>query len=181
MGIRIEEIEEELRDKIDQMNKWLFDNVNNAVYRASFARSKEAHWDAFNAFYAALDLLEERLSKRRFLFGDYITDADVRLYVTLSRLDIRYTHQLGHTKKRLIDYPNLWGYARDLYQIPAFAHNTYFHDFAATNRNFFRESAPAHLKSSGTLKFKVKSARKNSILSRTAGAFLMINCTSSRS
>ena len=68
---------EELRGRIDRMNKWLFDNVNNAVYRASFARSKEAHFDAFYAFYAALDLLEKRLSERRFLFGDYITDADV--------------------------------------------------------------------------------------------------------
>ena len=123
-----------LRERIDRMNEWLFDNVNNAVYRASFARSKEAHFDAFNAFYAALDLLEKRLSERRFLFGDYITDADVRLYVTLARLDIRYTHQLGHTKKRLVDYPNLWGYARDLWEIPAFRNNTYFKSFANPKR-----------------------------------------------
>ena len=77
--------------------------------------------------------LEKRLEDKRFLFGDYVTDSDVRLYVTLARLDIRYTWQLGHTKHRLIDYPNLWGYARDLYQIPAFRNNTYFKDFANPN------------------------------------------------
>lgn len=99
----------------------------------SVARSKEAYWDAYNSFYAAMDILEKRLENQRFLFGDYVTDSDVRLYVTLARLDIRYTWQLGHTKHRLIDYPNLWGYARDLYQIPAFRNNTYFKDFANPN------------------------------------------------
>lgn len=121
---------EELRDEIDKLNWWLFENVNNGVYKTAFATSLEAYWDAYNGFYAALDILEERLSTQRFLFGDYITDSDVRLYVTLARLDIRYTSQLGLTKKRLVDYPNLWGYARELYQIPAFKHNTYFKDFA---------------------------------------------------
>lgn len=77
-----------------------------------------------------MDVLEKRLSKNRFLFGDYVTDSDIRLYVTLARLDIRYTFQLGETKKRLVDYPNLWGYARDLWSIPAFRNNTFFADFA---------------------------------------------------
>ena len=95
---------EELREEIDKLNIWLFHNVNNGVYKTAFARSKEAFWDAYNAFYAALDILEERLGHQRFLFGDYVTDSDVRLYVTLARLDIRYAFQLGHTKQRLIDY-----------------------------------------------------------------------------
>ena len=112
---------EELREEIDKLNIWLFHNVNNGVYKTAFARSKEAFWDAYNAFYAALDILEERLGHQRFLFG---------VYVTLARLDIRYAFQLGHTKQSLIDYKNLWGYARDLYQIPAFKNNTYFKDFA---------------------------------------------------
>lgn len=112
------------------MNYWLFDNINNGVYKTTFCRSKEAYWDAYNSFYAAMDLLEERLENQRFLFGDYVTDSDVRLYVTLARLDIRYTHQLGHTKHPLFTYKNLWAYARDLYQIPAFKNNTYFKDFA---------------------------------------------------
>ena len=120
----------ELRGEIDAMNAWLFDNVNNGVYKTAFAQSPRAYWDAYNAFYAALDLLDGRLENQRFLFGDYVTDSDVRLYVTLARLDIRYAFQLGHTKHRLIDYKNLWPYARDLWQIPAFRNNTYFKDFA---------------------------------------------------
>lgn len=104
--------------------------LNRKAYKTTFCRSKEAYWDAYNSFYAAMDLLEERLENRRFLFGDYVTDSDVRLYVTLARLDIRYTHQLGHTKHPLFTYKNLWAYARDLYQIPAFKNNTYFKDFA---------------------------------------------------
>ena len=74
---------EELRKDIDEMNDWLFDNINNGVYKATFARSKEAYWDAYNSFYAAMDILEKRLENQRFLFGDYVTDSDVRLYVTL--------------------------------------------------------------------------------------------------
>ncbi len=120
----------ELRADIDRMNLWLFDNINNAVYRCWFCRSKEGYEQAYRTFYAAMDVLERRLAKRRFLFGDYVTDADIRLYVTLARLDIRYTFQLGETKHRLVDYPNLWGYARDLYQVPAFQNNTFFADFA---------------------------------------------------
>lgn len=121
---------EHLRKEIDELNEWLFDNINNAVYKAVFARSKDAFWDAYNTFYAAMDILEKRLENQRFLFGDYVTDSDVRLYVTLARLDIRYTWQLGETKKPLFAYKNLWSYARDLYQIPAFRNNTYFRDFA---------------------------------------------------
>ena len=70
---------EELRKDIDEMNDWLFDNINNGVYKATFARSKEAYWDAYNSFYAAMDILEKRLENQRFLFGDYVTDSDVRL------------------------------------------------------------------------------------------------------
>ena len=124
---------EELRPEIDKLNKWLFENVNNAVYRAQFAESLQAFADGYETFFAGLDAMEERLADKRFLFGDYVTDSDVRLYVTLARLDICYTWQLVHTKHRLIDYPNLWGYARDLYQIPAFRNNTYFKDFANPN------------------------------------------------
>lgn len=120
----------ELRDEIDRMNLWLFDNINNAVYRSSFSRSNEGHFDGVNTFYAAMDILEKRLETRRFLFGDYVTDSDIRLYVTLARLDIRYTFQLGETKHPLYTYRNLWGYARELWEIPAFKNNTFFADFA---------------------------------------------------
>ena len=133
---------EELRKDIDEMNDWLFDNINNGVYKTTFCRSKEAYWDAYNSFYAAMDLLEERLENQRFLFGDYVTDSDVRLYVTLARLDIRYTHQLGHTKHPLFTYKNLWGYARDLYQTPGFGDTT---DFAAIKKHYHIDCNPGNI------------------------------------
>ena len=141
----------ELREEIDKMNLWLFDNINNAVYRSSFSRSNEGHFDGVNTFYAAMDRLEKQLETNRFLFGDYVTDSDIRLYVTLARLDIRYTAQLGETKRPLYTYKNLWGYAKELWEIPAFKNNTFFADFAvppADAREELRErktaSAPAH-------------------------------------
>ena len=123
---------EELREEIDKLNWWLFENVNNAVYRAQFAQSLQAFSDAYETFFAGLDAMEERLEQQRFLFGDYVTDSDIRLYVTLARFDVAYSRNIGPCKRRLVDYKNLWGYARDLYQIPAFYHNTYFKDFAAS-------------------------------------------------
>ena len=71
-----------------------------------------------------------------------MTDSDVRLYVTLARLDIRYTWQLGHTKHRLIDYPNLWGYARDLYQTPGFGDTT---DFVAIKKHYHIDCNPGNI------------------------------------
>ena len=125
---------EELRDEIDKLNFWLFENVNNAVYRAQFAQSLQAFSDAYETFFAGLEAMDKRLENRRFLFGDYVTDSDIRLFVTLARFDVSYSRNIGPCKQRLVDYKNLWGYARDLYQIPAFYHNTYFKDFAATRR-----------------------------------------------
>ncbi|MDD3794355.1 MAG: glutathione S-transferase C-terminal domain-containing protein [Lachnospiraceae bacterium] len=129
----------ELREEIDRQNWWLFENVNNAVYRAQFAQSLQAFSDAYETFFAGLEACEKRLEKNRFLFGDYVTDSDIRLYVTLARFDVAYSRNIGPCKQRLVDYKNLWGYARDLYQIPAFYHNTYFKDFAASRKNFEEE------------------------------------------
>jgi putative glutathione S-transferase len=126
---------EELREEIDRMNWWLFENVNNAVYRAQFAQSLQAFKDAYETFFAGLEAMDRRLEDRRFLFGDYVTDSDIRLFVTLARFDVCYSRNIGPCIHRLVDYKNLWPYARDLYQIPAFAHNTYFKDFAATRTN----------------------------------------------
>lgn len=119
---------EELREEIDALNAWLFDNVNNAVYRAQFAQSLQAFADGYETFFAGLDQMDKRLSDRRFLFGDYVTDSDVRLFTTLARLDVSYSRNIAPCKHRLVDYENLWPYARDLYQIPAFRHNTYLKD-----------------------------------------------------
>ena len=122
---------ENLRAEIDSLNVWLFNNVNNGVYKCGFAQTIEAYDAAYEVLYDSLDLLEKRLDTRRFLFGDYVTDSDVRLYVTLARFDSAYaiTH-LGPTKHRLVDYKNLWGYARELWQIPAFRNNTFFREFS---------------------------------------------------
>ena len=123
---------EELREEIDKLNVWLFENVNNAVYRAQFAESLQAFKDGYETFFAGLEAMDKRLENQRFLFGDYITDSDIRLYTTLARFDYSYSRNIGPCVHRLVDYKNLWPYARDLYQIPAFRHNTYFKDFAAS-------------------------------------------------
>ena len=123
---------EELREEIDKLNVWLFENVNNAVYRAQFAESLQAFKDGYETFFAGLEAMDKRLENQRFLFGDYITDSDIRMYTTLARFDYSYSRNIGPCVHRLVDYKNLWPYARDLYQIPAFRHNTYFKDFAAS-------------------------------------------------
>lgn len=132
----------ELRSEIDAYNDWLFPNVNNATYRMMFAQSITAYEEAFDDFYRALDQIEERLTARRFLFGDYVTDSDVRLFVTLARFDTHYYRNLGPIKRRVVDYENIWGYLRDLYVIPAFRNNTYFRDIAASrsdNKSLFQD------------------------------------------
>lgn len=123
-----------LREEIDTFNGWLFHNINNGVYKMMFAQSIEAYNDAFDHFYEGLDKLEERLETNRFLFGDYVTDSDVRFYVTLARFDCSYYRYLGPLKHRIVDYKNIWAYARDLYEIPAFKNNTYFRYLAHTNK-----------------------------------------------
>ena len=117
---------ENLREEIDKLNDYVFRNVNNGVYKAGFATSQEAYSRAFHLVFDAFDVLEERLSEKRFLFGDYVTEADVRLYVTLARFDVAYYNGFRVNKKMLRDYPNLWGYARDLYAESAFGDNTHF-------------------------------------------------------
>ena len=114
------------RDVIDEFNDWLFPHVNNGHYRMAFCSSIEAYNEAYADFYESLDKLEQRLATNRFLFGDYVTDADIRFYVTLVRWDTGYYRNIGPTKHRIVDYPNIWGYVRDLYAIPAFAKTTFF-------------------------------------------------------
>jgi putative glutathione S-transferase len=114
------------RADIQDLNGVIFHEINNGVYKAGFARSQEAYEAAYDLVFNRLDQLEERLSRGRYLFGDRLTDSDVRLYVTLARFDAAYYNAFRVNKKRLRDYPNLWAYARDLYQIPAFGENTFF-------------------------------------------------------
>lgn len=117
---------EPLRDEIDALNDVIYHEVNNGVYKCGFARSQEAYEKAYDTLFARLEELEERLSDNRFLFGDFITEADVRLYVTLVRFDVAYYTAFKTNKKRVIDFPNLWGYVRDLYATPGFGNTTNF-------------------------------------------------------
>ena len=94
--------------------------MNNGVYRSGIATSQEAYHDAVSGVFATLDDLEQRLAGRRYLLGDAVTEADVRLWVTLARFNPVYRYHFKVNLRRLTDYPNLWGYARDLYSLPAF-------------------------------------------------------------
>ena len=125
---------EHLRSEIDALNDLLFNEVNNGVYKCGFARSQEAYEEAFDILFARLDQLEERVSKQRYLFGDFITDSDVRLYVTLARFDTAYYGAFKTNRNRIIDFPNLWGYARDLYQTYGFGDTT---DFESIKKGYY--------------------------------------------
>ncbi len=107
-----------LQDEIDAINTFVYDRVNNGVYKAGFATAQDAYEEAFSALFETLDGLEERLSKQRYLTGAKITEADWRLFTTLVRFDAVYVAHFKCNKRRLVDYPNLWGYLRDLYQVP---------------------------------------------------------------
>lgn len=112
---------EHLRTDIDTLNERIYDTVNNGVYKAGFATTKEAYEEAVSPLFDTLDFLEERLSKQRYLTGNTITEADWRLFTTLVRFDPVY---VGHFKcniRRIADYEHLSGYTRDLYQQPSVA------------------------------------------------------------
>ena len=111
----------ELLAEIDTVNEFVYSAVNNGVYKAGFATTEAAYKEAVITLFDALDTLEARLADQRYLLGDTITEADWRLFTTLVRFDAVY---VGHFKcniRRIVDYPNLWGYLRDLYQVPGIA------------------------------------------------------------
>jgi glutathionyl-hydroquinone reductase len=110
-----------LRDEIEAVNARVYDTVNNGVYKAGFATTQTAYDEAVTALFDSLDWLEERLSTRRYLVGDTITEADWRLFTTLVRFDQVYHGHFKCNRKRLVDYPNLWAYARELHQWPGVA------------------------------------------------------------
>lgn len=110
-----------LRAQIDEINPFVYDKVNNGVYKVGFATKQQAYEEAYVELFSAMDQLEQRLSQQRYLVGDQITEADWRIFPTLLRFDPVYVGHFKCNKKRLIDYPNLWGYTRDLYQQPGIA------------------------------------------------------------
>jgi glutathionyl-hydroquinone reductase len=111
----------ELRAEIDRINERVYEDFNNGVYRAGFATTQEAYEEAFGALFAALDEIETRLSCQRYLAGGKLTEADWRLFTTLVRFDAVYYSHFKCNLRRIVDYPNLSNYLRELYQVPGVA------------------------------------------------------------
>jgi putative glutathione S-transferase len=112
---------ERLRQEIDQLNDFMYENVNEGVYRAGFATSQRAYDKAARRLFDALDQLDARLAQRRFLFGAEFVETDWRLFVSLVRFDAVYHGHFKCNVRRIIDYPHLFGYLKDLYQTDGIA------------------------------------------------------------
>ncbi|MDD0843350.1 glutathione S-transferase family protein [Pseudomonas sp. Gutcm_11s] len=129
---------EALRGEIDELNARIYPAVNNGVYRAGFATTQEAYEEAFGTLFDELDHLEQLLSKRRYLTGEHLTEADIRLFTTLIRFDAVYHGHFKCNLRRLADYPNLSGWLRELYQLPGVAQTVDFqhikHHYYASHR-----------------------------------------------
>jgi glutathionyl-hydroquinone reductase len=125
---------EDLRDEIDEVNRVVYRDVNNGVYRCGFAGSQEAYERAYGRLFARLDWLSERLERRRYLVGDTITEADVRLFTTLVRFDAVYHGHFKCNRHKLTETPVLWAYARDLFQTPGFGDTI---DFDHIKRHYY--------------------------------------------
>ncbi len=125
---------EPLRNEIDEIADRVFADVNNGVYRCGFAGSQASYDRAHERLFAALDWLEGRLSTRRYLVGESITEADVRLFTTLARFDAVYHGHFKCNRNKLTEMPALWGYARDLFQTPGFGDTI---DFAQIKQHYY--------------------------------------------
>jgi len=125
---------EELRTEINAINTKVYDHVNNGVYKCGFATTQEAYREAFVALFSTLDMLEERLGRKRYLVGPSITEADWRLFTTLVRFDAVYVGHFKCNLRRIADYPNLSNYLRDLYQVPCIAETV---DFEHIKRHYY--------------------------------------------
>lgn len=117
---------EHLRAEIDEVNAVVYEDVNNGVYRCGFASSQQAYEKAFDRLFSRLDWLSDRLRDRRYLVGDTITEADVRLFTTLARFDAAYHGHFKCNRHKLTELPVLWEYARDLHQTPGFGDTVNF-------------------------------------------------------
>lgn len=116
-----------LRDKIDAWNDRIYPAVNNGVYRAGFATTQSAYEEAYREVFTELDAIEQHLAGQRYLAGNTLTEADIRLFTTLIRFDAVYHGHFKCNRQRLEDYPHLSGYTRDLYQLPGVAETVDFH------------------------------------------------------
>ena len=125
---------ERLRDQIDEVAELVYRDVNNGVYRCGFATSQHAYEAAYDRLFARLDWLSERLARRRYLAGDSITEADVRLFTTLARFDAVYHGHFKCNRHKLTELPVLWAYARDLFQTPGFGDTI---DFVQIKQHYY--------------------------------------------
>jgi putative glutathione S-transferase len=125
---------EKWRDEIDEVADLVFEDVNNGVYRCGFAGSQASYERAYAQLFDRLDWLTERLTHQRYLVGDTITEADVRLFTTLARFDAVYHGHFKCNRQKLSEMPVLWGYARDLFQTPGFGDTT---DFVQIKRHYY--------------------------------------------
>jgi len=116
-----------LREEIDEINEFVYHNINNGVYKSGFATSQDAYEEAYNSLFAALDKVEEILSQGRYLLGDTLTEADWRLFTTLVRFDAVYFGHFKCNRQQLEQYPNIAGYIRDLYQVEGVAQTVDFY------------------------------------------------------
>ena len=125
---------EPLRAEIDEVAERVYTEINNGVYRCGFAGSQRAYERAYDRLFTALDWLEDRLSGQRFLVGDTITEADVRLFTTLARFDPVYHGHFKTNRQKLAEFPALWAYARDLFQTPGFGDTI---DFVQIKQHYY--------------------------------------------
>jgi len=125
---------EGLRAEMDEVMQLVYRDVNNGVYRAGFAGTQQSYDQAYEQLFARLDWLSERLATRRFLMGETITEADVRLFTTLARFDAVYHGHFKCNRQKLTEMPVLWAYARDLFQTPGFGDTT---DFQHIKRHYY--------------------------------------------
>ncbi|MBJ3763633.1 glutathione S-transferase family protein [Maribius pontilimi] len=134
---------EELRDAMEPVNDRIYDTVNNGVYKAGFATTQAAYDKAVHPLFDSLDWIEGILSENRYLMGDCITEADWRLFSTLVRFDLVYHLHFKCNRKRIVDYPNLWGYTRELYQWPGIADTVHF-DHIVEHYHYSHETINPH-------------------------------------
>ncbi len=116
----------EMRERIEEVNARIYDTINNGVYKSGFATTQVAYDAAVGPLFDSLEWVEQRLSKNRYLMGDTLTEADWRLFTTLVRFDPVYHLHFKCNRKRIVDYPNIWAYTRELYQVPGIAKTVNF-------------------------------------------------------
>ncbi|GAB3303082.1 glutathione S-transferase family protein [Epidermidibacterium keratini] len=125
---------EALRDEMEEVMRPIYTEVNNGVYRCGFAGDQDAYDSAYDRLFAQLDVLEDRLQGQRYLMGDHITEADIRLFTTLVRFDPVYHGHFKANRSKLSEMPALWGYARDLFQTPGFGDTV---DFVQIKQHYY--------------------------------------------